>query len=69
MIDPERSDVQLFYFSRNLDTGDKEDYLVQLDKDINICFGLNINTPDFEANTDWGLFKIRYNSDGTIKLS
>ena len=71
MPDPERpADVQLFYFSRLLETGDdKEDYVVELDKDINICFGINIKTPDFEANTDWGLFKIRYNSDGTVKLS
>ena len=62
--------MQLFYFSRLLDTGDgKEDYVVELDKDINICFGINIETPDFVANTDWGLFKIRYNRDGTVKLS
>ena len=42
---------------------------MQLDKDIDICFGLNILTPDFEANTDWGLFRIRYNSDGSVNLT
>jgi len=63
------TDMQLFYFSRKLDTGDlEEDYIVELDRDTNVCFAININTPDFVANTDWGLFKIRYNSDGTVKV-
>jgi hypothetical protein len=30
---------------------------------------VNINTPDFFQNTDWGLFKIRYNRDGTVDLT
>jgi hypothetical protein len=61
--------MQLFFFSRKLDTGDlHQDYVVELDRDINVCFGINIHTPDFVANTDWGLFKIRYNSDGSVKL-
>jgi hypothetical protein len=53
-----------------MDTGDKEqDYIVEMDKQIKICFGLNVNTPDFLQNTDWGLFLITYNRDGTIDLS
>lgn len=62
--------VQIFNFSRNMDTGDSEqDFVVELEKEIKICYAINIYTPDFLQNTDWGLFKIRYNRDGTIDLS
>lgn len=54
-----------------LDTGDvEEDFAVTMDEWINICYGVNIDTPDFIQNTDWGLFRIRFNSeDGTIDLT
>lgn len=62
--------MQVFEFSRLMDTGDTEqDYAVQMDTIINVCYALNNKTPDFLQNTDWGLFKIRYNRDGTINLS
>jgi hypothetical protein len=28
-----------------------------------------MRTPDFEVNSDWGLFKIKVGSDGNIKLT
>jgi len=53
-----------------MDTGDEEqDYVVQVDEIIKVCYALNTKTPDFEQNNEWGLFKIRYNRDGTINLS
>lgn len=62
--------MQEFTFKRLLDTGDEEqDFMVQLDKDLRVCFGINAKTPDFIANTDWGLFKMRYNSDGVVEVS
>ena len=66
----EATGMQIFTFSRAMDTGDyDQDYTVEMDKDIKICYAVNMNTPDFMQNTDWGLFKITYNRDGTISLS
>lgn len=66
----ESTGMQIFTFSRAMDTGDKEqDFVVEIDQEIKICFALNMMTPDFMQNTDWGLFKITYNRDGTIALS
>ena len=68
-LDP-LTQMQVFTFSRHMDTGDTEqDYIVEHDKEFKICYAVNINTPDFFQNTDWGLFKIRYNRDGTINLT
>jgi hypothetical protein len=41
-------DMQIFYFSRELDTGDAEqDFAIEVDKEHRICFALNLATPDF----------------------
>ena len=64
VTDPVR-EMQIFYFSRQLDTGDAEqDFIIEVDKEHKICFAVNMNTPDFLVNTDWGLFKIKFTSEG-----
>lgn len=66
----EKPGVQIFDFKRLLDTGDyNEDYVVEMDKWINICYAINSHTPDFVQNTDWGLFKIKYHSNGIVEVS
>lgn len=46
--DPERKDMQIFTFSRAMDTGDEmQDYVVVMNKEIKICYAVNMMTPDF----------------------
>lgn len=54
-----------------MDTGDVlEDFAVSMDEWIKICYAINVETPDFMQNTDWGLFKIKFNSaDGLVDLT
>jgi hypothetical protein len=47
IADPSR-EMQIFYFSRELDTGDgDQDFVIELDKQNKICFAVNTHTPDF----------------------
>lgn len=44
-----------------MDTGDDtQDFTVQIDQEIKICYAINTHTPDFVQNTDWGLFRIKF---------
>lgn len=66
----ESTGMQIFTFSRAMDTGDAtQDFVVQLEQETKICYAINTMTPDFVQNTDWGLFKIKYSRDGTVWLS
>lgn len=60
--------MQIFTSHRLLDTGDDFDFQIPLDTELKICFAVNTKTPNFEVNSDWGLFKIKVNSDETINL-
>jgi DOMON domain len=44
----ESTGMQHFTFSRAMDTGDAtQDYVVEIDQEIKICYAINTMTPDF----------------------
>lgn len=55
-----------FTSTRPLDTGYINSYVIELDKDLQMCFAFNTRTSALKYHeNDRGVFNMRFNSDGT----
>ena len=56
----------MFETRRKLDTGDAQDYAIQLDQDLLWCYAVRNSDGKWTKHNTYEIFGIRINSDGTI---
>ena len=59
--------VQIFQFSRKLDTGDVgQDFVIPVDHEFTMCYAINHKQANFAEHQDRSIFQIKFNSVGPV---